>query len=208
MKRVKFLAAVVVMILGSSALAEDPGKEMVLFDGSSTDGWHQAGPGHFDLKDGELVTNGGMGLFWYDKEFGDFILTLDFKVTDKSANSGVFVRFHDPGNDPGVAIKHGHEIQICDTEKHFQTGAIYSYKNPTEIASKPAGEWNHYEIKVVGNHYTVKLNDKVVNEYDSPDRPLKGRVGLQNHPPSPPFVSFKNVKVVELPSEEAPAAKP
>src|SRR5689334_7073859 len=76
MKQVKFLAAVVVMIFGSSALAEDPGKEMVLFDGSSTKGWHQAGPGHFDFKDGELTTNGGMGLFWYDKEFGDFILTL------------------------------------------------------------------------------------------------------------------------------------
>src|SRR5207248_6948776 len=122
------------------AAAAPAGKQVVLFDGTNTNGWHQAGPGSLELKDGVLETHGGMGLFWNEKEFGDFILELDFKVTDKSANSGVFVRFPDPGNDPWVAVKQGHEIQIGDTEKNFRTGGIYSFKNATEIPTKQVSE--------------------------------------------------------------------
>ena len=183
------------------ASAEEKEKTVTLFDGKDTTGWHMAGPGKFDVQDGALTGHGGMGLYWNEKEFENFILELDWKTTDKGANSGIFVRFPDPKNDPWVAVKQGHEIQICDTEAHYQTGAIYSFKNPTEIASKPAGEWNHYKITVVGQHYTVELNGKKVNEFDSPDRPLKGRIGLQNHPPTdPPLVSFKDIKVTELPA--------
>ena len=38
-----------------------------LFDGTSTDGWYQAGPGSFTLgQDGTLTSQGGMGLLWYE----------------------------------------------------------------------------------------------------------------------------------------------
>jgi hypothetical protein len=177
---------------------------IVLFDGKDTKGWHLAGPGHFELKDGTLISHDGMGLFWHEKEFGDFILELDWKASAKKANSGIFVRFPDPGNDPWVAVNHGHEIQICDEEK-WPTGSIYSFKQPTEIASKPPGEWNHYQIKLVGQHYTVTLNDKLVNEFDSPDRPLRGHIGIQNHPPL--SVTFRNIRITELPSTTQPATR-
>ncbi len=209
MKLYCLLVALIVGIPNGSVAvaAEGEPKPVVLFDGKDTTGWHQAGPGKFDIKDGALTGHGGMGLYWNEKEFGDFILELDWKTTDKGANSGIFVRFPDPKNDPWVAVKQGHEIQICDTEAHYQTGAIYSFKNPTEIASKPVGEWNHYKIKVVGQHYTIELNGKVVNEFDSPDRPVKGRIGLQNHPPTdPPNVYFKDVKVTELPAKAQAAS--
>ncbi len=39
-----------------------------LFDGTSTDGWKQAGPGSFTLDDGTLTSSGGMGLLWYEAE--------------------------------------------------------------------------------------------------------------------------------------------
>ncbi len=207
MKFYRFGIALVVGLLllaSGTGAAEQVGKTVVLFDGTNTNGWNQAGPGSFEFKDGMLTSHGGMGLFWYDHEFSDFVLELDWKASTKDANSGVFVRFPNPGNDPWVAVNHGHEIQICDTEPHFQTGAIYNFKNPTEIASKPPGEWNHYVIKVEGQHYTVTLNGKVVNEFDSPDRPLHGYIGIQNHPPE--SVSFRNIKVTEL-SPAEPATK-
>src|SRR5690349_17567705 len=100
-RRISF--PLIVLAISFSMGAESETKPIVLFDGSSTAGWHQAGPGKFELKDGTLVGQGGMGLFWHERELKDFILTLDWKVNRKGANSGVFVRFPDPGNDPWIA---------------------------------------------------------------------------------------------------------
>ena len=44
-----------------------------------------------------LVTEGGMGLLWYSaRQFGNFELQVDWRVTKKSDNSGIFVRFPAP----------------------------------------------------------------------------------------------------------------
>src|SRR5699024_11453413 len=54
-----------------------------LFDGTaeSLDGWSQAPGGHFDLlPNGSLLTQGGMGMLWYEaEEFEDFSLKLEFR---------------------------------------------------------------------------------------------------------------------------------
>ena len=56
-----------------------------------------------------------MGLLWYyRRKFKDFILELEWKTSSKGDNSGVFVRFPNPGNDPYVAVRYGYEIQIDD----------------------------------------------------------------------------------------------
>jgi len=77
-------------------------------------GWNHYGPGHFELdpSTGILTSHGGMGLFWYSvKEFGDFVLELDFMCSDVETNSGVFVRV------PGVPtsndyIFHSFELHL------------------------------------------------------------------------------------------------
>src|SRR4029079_12443586 len=69
-------------------------------------------------------------------------------------------------------------------------------KKAKEIATKPVGEWNKYEITVVGQKYTVKLNGKVVNEFTG-NRSLHGHIGIQNHNQGSE-VSFRNIKVVNL----------
>ena len=168
----------------------------VLFDGNGLDGWRQSGPGKFNLHDGVVTTEGGMGLLWNQNDYSDFKLTLEFKVASKQDNSGVFVRFTDPKDDPGIAIREGYEIQICDTEKDNPTGSIYGFQKSKEIATKPVGEWNKYEITVVGQKYTVKLNDKVVNEFTG-NRSLHGHIGIQNHNTGSQ-VSFRNIRVVNL----------
>ena len=70
-----------------------------LFDGKTLDGWKMAGKGNFLIIENEkaLLTYGGMGLLWYyKKKFKDFILNLEWKVSNRSDNSGVFVRFPNP----------------------------------------------------------------------------------------------------------------
>ena len=178
-------------------LPDDATAYHVLFDGSDTSAWKMAGPGSFELKDGALNSHGGMGLYWHPQVLGDFVLMLDWKATHKEDNSGVFVRFPDPGNDPWVAVKQGYEMQICDPApaKH-RTGSVYSFQDSTDVPTKPVGEWNHYEIRAVGQKYEVWINGKQVNDYTG-DRGLDGRVGLQNHDEKS-AVTFRNVRVVSL----------
>jgi len=103
----------------------------VLFDGASKDGWTQSGPGEFRVEDGSLVTYGGLGLLWYDRELQDFSLKLSWKVEDGTDNSGVFVRFPNTGNVSDSAINEGHEVQIhegANTSEPQKTGSIYNFQ--------------------------------------------------------------------------------
>jgi hypothetical protein len=167
-----------------------------LFDGINLGLWKMAGQGRLVMMgEGVLETEGGMGLLWYAKQpFSDFVLKLEWMATGPDDNSGVFVRFPDPGDDPWVAVDHGYEIQIDDRpSSKYQTGAIYGFAPPSEVASKPVGSWNEYEITVVGHQYTVVLNGNKVNEFTG-DRGTVGYVGLQNHDDGS-RVRFRNIRL-------------
>ena len=47
--------------------------EVVLFDGTTLEGWRHVGPGAFVLQpDGSMLSDGGMGLLYYEQPFRDF----------------------------------------------------------------------------------------------------------------------------------------
>jgi hypothetical protein len=170
-----------------------------IFDGTSLDGWKMCGPGKFVQEDGAIYTTGGMGMLWYaPKTYKDFIVKVEWKVTNASNNAGVFVRFPDPGNDPWVAVNKGHEIQIQDDrDPSHRTGAIYGFAESTKLASKPAGEWNTFCIRVVGQQYTVMLNGEKVCEFKTDRDTMEGHIGLQNHDDGSK-VYFRKVSVKPL----------
>jgi hypothetical protein len=181
-----------------------------LFDGKTLDGWKMAGKGNFLIIESEkaLLTQGGMGLLWYyKKKFKDFILTLEWKVSNRTDNSGVFVRFPNPFTDPNIAIDYGYEIQIDDIGSPngnpiHRTGAIYNYKGPspkTESLSKQlaVGRWNTLEIVVQQQSYSVTLNKKKVVTNFIGNRSLEGFIGLQNHDVRSK-VYFKNIMIKEF----------
>lgn len=169
----------------------------VLFDGRGTDGWRMAGPGGFTLSDGAIVAKGGMGLFWHERVFGDQLLMIEWRTTRKEDNSGVFVRFPDPGKDPWVAVHKGYEIQICDTAApKCRTGSIYSFQDATHVPTREVGQWNTMTIRIVGQRYTVWVNGELVNEYTG-ERSIRGHIGVQNHDDASP-VAYRDIRVVEL----------
>jgi hypothetical protein len=50
---------------------------------------------------------------------------------------------------------------------NFTDGAIPSFNLSKEVKTnrmKPAGEWNHYEIRVQGDRITLSINSEMVNE--------------------------------------------
>ena len=178
-------------------------ERLVLFDGTSTDGWSQAGPGGFTLADGALTSYGGLGLIWYSgREFGtDYRLTLDWRMAGDD-NSGVHLGFP-PGDDPAIR-NGGFEVQIDATDSPDRTtGAVYGFQSADiaarDAALNPPGEWNTYDLRVTGDRLTVRLNGVEINDYTDtvPERRLgPGHIGLQNHGAGDE-VSFRNI-VIEV----------
>ena len=170
-----------------------------LLDEAHLRDWVQCGPGSFRMKDGVATGIGGMGLWYYrGRQFGDFVLRGEY-LKEPGADSGVFVRFPDPGADPWVAVKQGHEMEIGeDKPDKGSTASIYPFQGPTHLPLKPAGEWNAYEIRCAGRTYEVCLNGRLVNRFtDATGRPLRGYIGLQNYPYEKP-VHHRNVRIRSL----------
>ncbi|MGR6973839.1 ThuA domain-containing protein [Streptomyces cynarae] len=177
-----------------------------LFDGTSLEGWKQAGPGSFALDaDGTLTSQGGMGLLWYAASgFSSYSLKLDWKTAGDD-NSGVFVGFP-PSDDPWSAVNNGYEIQIDATDvPEKTTGSVYGFQSADlkkrDRALNPPGEWNTYEIRVEGERLRVWLNGVKINDFTNTDpaRSLTdGHIGIQNHG-ADDQVSFRDIRIKELP---------
>ncbi len=142
-------------------------------------------------------------MLWYcKKKFKDFVLKLEWKVTYRQDNSGVFVRFPNPKGDPGVAVNNGYEIQIDDSAHpdgnpvHL-TGAMYGFMPPTKAASKPVGIWNDLVIFTKDQKYTVIINNETVIKDFLGNRAKEGYIGLQNHDVKS-TVYFRNIAIKEI----------
>jgi hypothetical protein len=176
-----------------------------LFNGLDHQGWNMAGPGRFWIIEQEraLESEDGMGLLWYTKKmYRDFILKIDWRVKRRSDNSGVFIRFSDPGTDPWNAVETGYEIQIDDLalpegKAEHKTGAIYGIVPPATLASKQVGEWNTFEIHALGQNYTVILNEITVIPKFFGTRLRRGYIGIQNHDVES-HVLFRNIMIKDL----------
>lgn len=185
-----------------------------LFDGTSTNGWETVGPGEFKFKNGELISQGGMGLLWYTKEkFGDCQIRVVFKPTGEKDNSGVFIRIPNPPKDPWDAVNGGYEVQIANHgDEWHRTGCLYSISKAHNIVDATVGEWNTMLITLDGPKTIVQVNGQVVTAFtegqpvpekqiwyepERGPRPLSGYIGLQNHG-AKEIVHFKEVSVRPL----------
>ena len=68
-----------------------------LFDGKTLNGWKQAtGKATYAVKNGEIigttVANSPNSFLVTEKEYGDFVLELEVKINDTTANSGIQFR--------------------------------------------------------------------------------------------------------------------
>ncbi|MEV6400806.1 family 16 glycoside hydrolase [Streptomyces sp. NPDC051907] len=205
-----------------------------LFDGTqATFGkWQHVGGGAFGLSgDGAMTSSTtvpGMGMLWFpQRRYGDFSLKLQWRDDAPgtgNANGGVFVRFpyvHDNPEESRpewVAIKYGHEVQILDRPDGdmYKSGSIYGFDRVGlgGAGATPKGTWNDYEIRVVGQHYSVLRNGVLVNEFDNTGgqaftpprgddpgtdgrRYSSGYIGLQVHGTTD-VISYRNIRVKEL----------
>lgn len=199
----------------------------LLFDGKTLTGWrtYQNKPADsWSVSDGLLYCKGSTT----DKsdrradlmttgQYENFELELDWKLAPQG-NSGIIYLVTE---DYPASYQSGPEYQLID-DVHFpekledwqKSGANYAMDPPSEIASKPAGEWNHTRIVVNRGHVEHWLNGKKVVDYqlwtedwkrkkavgkwkDAPGygQAKKGYIALQDHGSE---AWFKNVRIKEL----------
>lgn len=171
-------------------------------------GWKMIGAGNFIELGGNIIESvGGIGLLWFArKQFKNFILRADWKAFAPADNSGIFIRFPDPGTDLNIAVNEGYEVQIDNTGKNpdagtlddplHNTGAIY--KLAPSSAAPALGQWHAFEIEAQGTTITVRLDGQQVSQLQNASRSPKGYIGLQNHHPGS-RVQFTRLRIKEQP---------
>jgi hypothetical protein len=129
------------------------GTPVKLFDGADLKGWHAAGENNQWLAQSGILRSPHSGSnIVTDEKFTDFKLHIEFRYPDGS-NSGVYLRGR-------------YEVQIQDTRvpepPNNQMSAVYGFLPPTEQMARASGEWQSYDITLVGRLVTVVFNGKTV----------------------------------------------
>lgn len=175
---------------------------VTIFDGKSFNNWKiSEHPETFTIKDGAIVVFGERAHLFYDGPVGNHnFKNFEFKaqvMTTPGSNSGMFV--HTEYQAEGWPKK-GYEIQVNNSHTDWRkTGSVYALQD-VKVAPAKDDEWFTEHIIVVGDKVTVKVNDKVINEYTEKDpaRIYTGTVALQGHDPKSK-VFYKDVMVKILP---------
>ncbi|MDR2171159.1 MAG: DUF1080 domain-containing protein [Planctomycetaceae bacterium] len=197
---------------------------LLLFNGKDYTGWKNNNnkPINSKVEDGCIQTyKCGGYILTYDKEFSNFILKCDIKMSNP-CNSGIFVRMENLKDTVNTSF----EIQVATAAANekpnvHSVGALYDVKPPTKIATNGPEKWDHYEVKFAGDKLTVFLNNTEIitanlQDYKEPgkrdvagkhkftkngkaraltDFAKKGYIGFQNHDHK---VWIKNVKLLEI----------
>ena len=202
------------------ALSMQLGVGISLFDGKTLNGWvlENTTADKIVVKDGVIRIEQGSGWLRSNREFKDFVLTLEFRFVNDEANSGVYIRTAPSSNpnpgatgiifgwpDDGYAIQTREIAKDVPTTKSPLTGRVMTQgkalaaKETTFNAEalrssfKPTGIWQTYEIQAIGPKVTVRLNNVLVTEAEVGR--LSGHIGLQGETP---VVEYRNIVVREI----------
>jgi hypothetical protein len=222
--------------------AETPLKPLFPLDGPVKEGWvvrdwadiSQAPEERisWNVRDGVLqagqLTNKWTGTWLMSgREYGDFILELDFKFKNggRRGNGGIALRAPLKG-DPAYD---GFEMQITDPRYERSlfpdarpdqlTGALYLVHPPKKQMYR-AGDWNHYRIEMRGSMVKAWLNGEQIQDLDvstlttpakkhgegqelldatpGARRPRRGHIGFQDLSDHGEVLLFRNLKIAAI----------
>ncbi len=216
----------------TSAVKKDNWK--LLFDGKTTAGWHTYGKDSigkaWKAEDGALHLDASQKKDWQTKDGGDIVtndsfanfdLQMDWKISE-AGNSGIMFYVNEDTSKYHYAWESGPEMQIADNEKN-EDGKVYKsragdlyelFATTSQKYVKPAGQWNHVEIKSNDGKLDLYMNNahvldttiwndawsKTIANTKFKDMPgfgtfKKGKIALQDHGAD---VWFRNIKIKEL----------
>src|SRR6266513_2341292 len=209
-------------LAGVTGVAQDRQEGFTpLFNGKDLTGWvygtREGAPNKtrkgYQVENGVLfTTKADGGNLYTEKEYADFSLRFEFKLTE-NANNGIGIRAPLTGD----SAYQGMEIQVLDDNGPAYKGklrpaqyhgSIYDVFPAKSGYQKPVGEWNQEEIMAQGRHITVKLNGTTIVDANLDDvkdpAVLKKHPGLANKTGHIGFlghgarVEFRNLRIKEL----------
>jgi len=128
------------------------GKPIRLLNENDLKGWHASGQNQWIVEKGILKSPKPGSNIITDATFTDFKLHVEFRYS-RDGNSGVYLRGR-------------YEVQVEDnvpgTPAVTQLGAVYGFLPPSELAGKKPGDWQTYDITLIGRMVTVILNGKTI----------------------------------------------
>lgn len=178
--------------------SEEPvwGTPIKLFNGKDLQGWEAMGASNqWVVENGVLKSpKSGSNLKTF-AAFDDFKLHLEFRVP-KGSNSGVYLRgryevqiMDSKGNDPGLG----------------ELAAIYGFIQPLELPAKNAGEWQTFDITLVGRVVTVALNGKIIIHKNEIPGITGGAIDSNESAPGPIMfqgdhgpIEFRNIVLIPV----------
>jgi len=246
MRPISFMLAILfTFIFFSTALALEPNTLsdeeknegfVLLFDGKSLDGW-SGDPNIWSVVDGAIVGRTeaegprrlqyNTFLTYQKKEFGNFILRFDIKVSE-AGNSGMQYRsWMMPGDQPyrvagyqadidgrhihtGILFGEGGfggilsgqgEITFIDNER--RPHIVRRFAESDALRQKLKFEdWNAYEVIADGFTFINIINGHMMSvciDNDEARRKATGLLSIQAHRGPPMWVEIRNIRIRELP---------
>ena len=187
----------------SVCVGQAPAGFDTLFDGKSLAGWvvPEGDNGHWKVVDGVIDYDAaseakGDKNLWTEKEYGDFVLMLDWRLKKTTGHYNVPVVLSNgthlkdatgkditiplPNADSGIYLRGQSRSQVNIWCWPIGSGEVYSYRmnkklppavragvTPRVNADKPVGQWNHLKLFCNRNRISVTVNGKQVSRMDT-----------------------------------------
>jgi HEAT repeat protein len=113
---------------------------------------------NWSVRDGQIIFNGHGANLVSAKNYRDFELIVDWKITKKG--------------DSGIYLRGTPQVQIWDTSRvevgaQVGSGGLYNnnrdnIRDPLKVADNPIEDWNTFRITMIGENVTVYLNGELV----------------------------------------------
>jgi HEAT repeat protein len=186
-----------------------------LFNGRDLEGW-TGNLAAYPAENGKIVVRParGGGNLYTEKEYTDFVLRFEFKLTP-AANNGLGIRAPLEGDAAYV----GMELQILEDgspvywglQPYQHHGSIYGVVPARRGVLRPIGEWNTEEVTVEGRRVKIVVNGTTVVDADLDTASAggtmdhrehsgltreSGHIGFLGHGS---IVEFRNIRIKEIP---------
>ena len=202
----------ILLIVLSNFIPPSDLKPVSLFDGNTFEGWEGDTTATWRIDNGAIV--GGSltktvphnDFLCTEEAYGDFILTLKFKLQGKEGFTNAGVQFRSQRlTDPSYEMI-GYQADIGPG----YYGALYDESRRKEVLAAPdsltvskiirPNQWNDYEIRAEGNRIQLFLNGQKTVDYTEPDAtiPQTGIIGLQIHGGGKAVIAYKDLMLTKL----------
>lgn len=129
------------------------GKPITLFNGKNLDGWHPQKPANQWVAENGILKSPKPGTnIITDQKFEDFKLHIEFRYPE--------------GGNTGIYLRGRYEVQVEDSKgkepASIYLGGVYGFLTPNENVAKSPGEWQTYDITLIGRRVTIEANGKTI----------------------------------------------